>query len=47
MRGIANPVLRRFESGLVLQFRGPMYQGGDDALQALCGRFDSDGLHQN
>lgn len=27
-------------------FRGPMYQGGDDALQALCGRFDSDGLHQ-
>ncbi len=26
--------------------RGPMYQGGDIALQATCGRFDSDGLHQ-
>lgn len=38
MRGIANPVLRQFESGLVLESRGPMYQGGDDALQTLRGR---------
>lgn len=24
---------------------GRMYQGGENALQAICGRFDSDRLH--
>ena len=31
----------------VLKPWGAMFQGGDSALQASCGRFDSDVLHQS
>ena len=37
--GQAEPLIRQL-------IRGPMFQGDETALQADCGRFDSDGLHQ-
>ena len=46
MRGTATSVHVGLNPTSHSILRGPMYQGGDVALQVTCGRFDSDGLHQ-
>lgn len=46
-RGGSNPSRGTISLTFLIGVWAPMYQGGENALQAICGRFDPDGVHQN